>query len=808
MIGKNLINAKYYLRKHIPKELYNSTIVQFGEYTLEAILIYTLGVAFHSIQENSVVRVSTLLGLIDRIVITQANIINKNKMTSSRVDSSKEGDISHKKGKEFEIGRRLLDLMIERNLISLESISADDNQPVVKKKGKAYIEKHLFVVCNFYLSILPLKFNLPMVCKPLDWEHPSESDDYFLFDFEKEISKPFVLSDLKGGYLSSPSLNIHYGLLSSHNLNNLNIELDDSKYKEMCSILNGLQNQGFQINKKVLEFIKKNRPTFEKMGLLMPGILARVNLKEAFDLLRKSFYQNKAIEGTCSLDALLKELSIRVQKARFEEFVFKLASAYKNYVFYLPAFMDFRGRIYRSGIFHFHERDLARSLIVFANNHEVCNQSAMMDIVATSAAFKYQKFHLYDEALLWYKDFQSLIYAKNDDSFINFAKGASDPFQFMAKALCNDGGLEYNKIPITQDATASAYQIMSYLLLNEDMAKRTNLIPHPSGKIQDVYTCILRDFKEYLNSRLNDNKKRDIIESKLNRKLIKSLFMPLIYGKTVNAMELDIKEAYGQLLSREDSRKIASLSNEFFKDTYPDIANLMKLITFIGWFCSALDRPVLYSIPYFTTKQDYKAFVKENISVYERSTKKRRRVTLSIATDRRDWRKTKTSTCANFIHQKDAYIAMKVVESLLSHRAAIYTVHDNFLTTPPFVNLVPDIYTKVFIDMGNPLHIIDSFIKNNIISPYADKDMIWLTLRNEPIPSNFLSDFLISITPTTNKQTWSQNVEAFIKCYNNYVETVCGNQVSDSNKEPSIDLKWNQFKLLIEKRSHNYSVHY
>lgn len=103
-------------------------------------------------------------------------------------------------------------------------------------------------------------------------------------------------------------------------------------------------------------------------------------------------------------------------------------------------------------------------------------------------------------------------------------------------------------------------------------------------------------------------------------------------------MELDIKQAYGQLLSREDSRKIASLSNEFFKETYPDITNLMKLITIIGWFCSALDRPVLYSIPYFTTKQDYKAFDKENISVYEKSSKKRRRVTLSIATDRRDWR--------------------------------------------------------------------------------------------------------------------------------------------------------------------------
>lgn len=136
-------------------------------------------------------------------------------------------------------------------------------------------------------------------------------------------------------------------------------------------------------------------------------------------------------------------------------------------------------------------------------------------------------------------------------------------------------------------------------------------------------------------------------------------------------MEKDIRLTYGQLLSRKDSYNLAKLSNEFLIHKYPDIANLMKLITIVSWFCSAKDRAVFYSIPYFTTRQDYMSFIKENRSVYERSTKKRRRVTLSIPTVKRDRRKTQSSTFANFIHQKDAYIAMKVVESLLSQRAAI-----------------------------------------------------------------------------------------------------------------------------------------
>lgn len=155
--------------------------------------------------------------------------------------------------------------------------------------------------------------------------------------------------------------------------------------------MNGLQKQGFQINKNILEFIKNNRDTLEKEGLLMPEKLAHVNLKEAYDLMRRSYFQNNEIKNACSLSFLLKEFSTRVQVARFEELIIRLASAYDGYVFYLPAFMDFRGRIYRSGILHFHERDLARSLIVFANNHQEGSNPLVEDIVASSAAFTKMK---------------------------------------------------------------------------------------------------------------------------------------------------------------------------------------------------------------------------------------------------------------------------------------------------------------------------------------------------------------------------------------------------------------------------------
>lgn len=95
---------------------------------------------------------------------------------------------------------------------------------------------------------------------------------------------------------------------------------------------------------------------------------------------------------------------------------------------------------------------------------------------------------------------------------------------------------------------------------------------------------------------------------------------------------------------------------------------MQRLLNRIGWVCSKLDKPVFFSIPYFTTVQDYMRSESAYIWLYDRANNQRRRVTLRVPSEDRDSRKTLVATCANFIHQKDAYIAMKVVKKLLAER--------------------------------------------------------------------------------------------------------------------------------------------
>ena len=60
----------------------------------------------------------------------------------------------------------------------------------------------------------------------------------------------------------------------------------------MCDILNGLQSQAFEINKRLLRFLEKNRQCLVECGLLLPNALARVNPTEASDILRECYFNN------------------------------------------------------------------------------------------------------------------------------------------------------------------------------------------------------------------------------------------------------------------------------------------------------------------------------------------------------------------------------------------------------------------------------------------------------------------------------------------------------------------------------------
>lgn len=118
--------------------------------------------------------------------------------------------------------------------------------------------------------------------------------------------------------------------------------------------------------------------------------------------------------------------------------------------------------------------------------------------------------------------------------------------------LSLEGYQDPTTIPVTQDASSSAYQIMSDFLLDVDLAK---LIPS-DGKIKDIDSYLLEELKQFLQDQV-DPTIYQIVCSHLTRQLVKAILMP---GQTVISMARDIHDALTFLLTRQECYRPSAFS--------------------------------------------------------------------------------------------------------------------------------------------------------------------------------------------------------------------------------------------------------
>ncbi len=159
--------------------------------------------------------------------------------------------------------------MIDKGLIEIKSEGGSvvvTKKKEINKEKKYYKEKPNFVISCLNISELPIHYNLPMVCKPLDWHYKGDH------------SSPLILNNLSGGYLWEPTGDYYekHRLMSSTDSNHFYIEFDQgnsdsNNYKKICKVMNKLQNQAYVINSPFLKYIKENEDEFVEKGLLVSG---------------------------------------------------------------------------------------------------------------------------------------------------------------------------------------------------------------------------------------------------------------------------------------------------------------------------------------------------------------------------------------------------------------------------------------------------------------------------------------------------------------------------------------------------------
>jgi DNA-directed RNA polymerase len=807
-------------------------LIEFGEHSLECLLVHTLG---HLFNIDTSVSVASLIDRIENNVRHYASFLCSKRGGKNPTDAVDDADVGSKvkrqvKTKSYPFGTALVEFLVSRGLLRLVTYSSDiiessgGAKTVVKKKNQFYRSSFVYAECMFNPALLPIKLSLPMVFPPKDWE-PRLPEHGRLW---------LNLSDIYGGYLSNPTGQIYstQRCMSSPDAKSffiyfgLNNDINSHrKVKMLCTSISSLQRQAFRINSPILNCIISHRALFEESGFLMPEFLSKVILPRASGILRSHYEKNSKIKMYYKFSDVYALLIKNMQRARYECTILDLAKAYEGYSIYFPAFLDFRGRIYRSGIFHFHERDLARSLLLIDEDENKYPQNLSSNIefdlrkIYTSATgFLYQNYNNEADAR---KDvinniliMDSCIKEMDEEeaklklikSILSYSREAKRPFQFLSNVylLFTVSNL-FHIVPVTQDASASAYQLMAYFLLDNTFAKLTNLFDS-GDEILDIYLYIREELIKFLKESLCDENPDlcDILDQIITRSIVKQIYMPIIYGKTAISTTKDLIVSLNQHVLPKECVKLATLCFQFWRKKYSYMDAFIDLISLVGRVCSSLERPVLYSAEYFSTSQDYKKMEKHSVRVFDSILKKPHNVTLSFPSNVRDKRKSRTSTFVNFIHQKDAQIAMSMAFLANENGIPLYTVHDNFISNSYNRLYMPELYLSVFKNMGPPLKIINRFLYINLIEPaiengYHNERGFYLEYFDDKIiPEHILDEFLkIGGTPPSevkNVAGWKKIIEQLKQRYQLYCNVVCGPRKTFAEHSD----RWNKFRNALE----------
>ena len=155
---------------------------------------------------------------------------------------------------------------------------------------------------------------------------------------------------------------------------------------------------------------------------------------------------------------------------------------------------------------------------------------------------------------------------------------------------------------------------------------------------------------------------------------------------------------------------------------------------------------------------------------------------------------------------------MRVVESMMSERAPIYTVHDNFISNAYSSMFLPNIYLQVIKEMGPPLKIINEFVLDNLLGDLSDDDLKPVQLKRDirhktqfVLPEDDLEKIIkvkrdkIKLTKSEDK-IWENKKNLLMATYRHYCNIVTGG----SYRYKDHVKMWNEYK---DKLNGDYCLH-
>jgi DNA-directed RNA polymerase len=468
-----------------------------------------------------------------------------------------------------------------------------------------------------------------------------------------------------------------------------------AKFVEACDLI---QSVPLTINQWILPILEKSYKMNLAIGSIPNSVLPDASAKGSRRL-RSQLRSQQA--------GFLTDLNEAQHFTQYEEV-------------FLPATMDFRGRVYAKPHLNHQRADYVKSMWLFTEGKELTAEGVKQLKIHLANCGDFDKMSKapFDDRIKWVNQNFPKIYDTVMDPWADlWWTKADSPFCFLVACrelvgFVEEGATYICHLPIAIDGSCSGLQHYSAMLRDPKGAKSVNLIPTDTP--EDVYKEVASIVNELVMGDKDDPMAQEWLDHKIDRKVTKRATMTLCYGSKQYGWKDQLMEDFMNVYKKEvtlGSRSVHPFSDPGKASAYMakklDISLRMTVkaaVEGMDWLqetASVLakeNKPLVWTTPVgFPVVNGYYEPILKTIDIKIKGRRMRNKLLLGY-TDNLKRTKQRSTIAPNFVHSYDAcHLMMVALQAKKEGINSFLLIHDSFGCLPSDMERFAEIVREQFV---------------------------------------------------------------------------------------------------------------
>jgi len=477
-------------------------------------------------------------------------------------------------------------------------------------------------------------------------------------------------------------------------------------------------------HKKLIHAAAKGGAKFVEAADTIQSVPLRIN-QWAVNVMEQAYKRSISV-GSIPPSTLPKEgrlrSQIRSQQACFLTDIHEAKEFAQYDEVFLPATLDFRGRVYAKPHLNHQRADYVKAMWLFAEGKPLDTGGlAFLKIhLANCGDFDKVSKASFEDRLKWVSVNLKRLMAVGQDPFVNlWWTEADSPFCFLA--ACHELFLYYNDhenylchLPVSIDGSCSGLQHYSAMLRDQEGAEYVNLIPGNAPK--DVYKEVANIVNELVRNDQEDPYAQEWLAHKIDRKVTKRATMTLCYGSKQYGWREQLMEDFMATYTKEvqlgqrtehpfkepnkASGYMAKKLDIALRRTVKAAVEGMDWLQEVASLLASENKPVIWTTPIgFPVVNGYYEPILKQVDIKIKGRRKRQQLLLGY-TDKLKRTKQRSTIAPNFVHSFDAcHLMMVALEAKKQGINSFLLIHDSFGCLPSDMALFSYIVREQFVNL-------------------------------------------------------------------------------------------------------------